>query len=324
MKRITALFLAILISLSTVSAVSEENYEDALDYIFADSQKLDYEHITRLDCFVAIMRIIGFNERTAYTYTHLTSYDENPYLDVGGSGYGYVIAGDFPYNITNGVAHRYFAPYRNVTIKECLAFMLRCLEDDKNVLWENTIEDSVSHGLISVEEAEEYGENKLLDKKLFHELLCRFLKQNRALYCEMDESGNDEVKHADGTDMTYLDWVRKCKEKGLPSKPWPAMKNDASEYEPIEVYSCPEGYVPMEKLEEIGKVWFFESGIWVYKELHKDVVYQTVVENYNFIVKYNGQYYINEEKYNAIAKELTSGKTPETLRFADDWEWAEE
>jgi len=48
------------------------------------------------------------------------------------------------------------------------------------------------------------------------------------------------------------------------------------------------------------------------------------VENYNFIVKYNGQYYINEEKYNAIAKELASGKTPETLSFADDHEWAEE
>ena len=222
MKRIIALFLAILISLSTVAASSKEKYEDALDYLLGNSQKLDYENITRLDCLVAIMRIIGFNERCAYTYTDLSMYDEPPYYDVGGSGYGYVIGGTYEYGITNGVAQRYFAPYRSVTVKECLAFMLRCLEE--NVLWENTMEDAVAYGLISAEEREKYGENKLLDEELFRKFLCCFLDKNRALYCYMDENGNDEAKRDDNNIMTYLDWVEKCRDKGVPAKPWPGME----------------------------------------------------------------------------------------------------
>ena len=180
MKKIIALFLAILVSVSTIASASDGKYENALNYVFGDSQKLDYENISRLDCIVAIMRIIGFNERCAYKYSDLSTYDEPPYNDVGGSGYGYVIGGDYGYNVTNGVAHGCFAPYRSVTVKECLAFMLRCLEE--NVIWENTMEDAVKRGLVSEEEAEGYGEDKLLDEALFHKLLCRFLDKNRVLY----------------------------------------------------------------------------------------------------------------------------------------------
>lgn len=327
MKRISVLILAVLILASSVSATSDTRYETAVDGIVGDAGKLEYESISRLDCLIAIMRVIGFDDRAAYNYSTLSTYDELPYFDVkiGDISGGYVIAADYGYNITNGVAHGYFAPYRSVTLKECLAFMLRCVEDSENVLWENIIQDSVKHGFLSPEEAETLDETQVLDEKLFRELLRRLLDEKRYLYCETTDKSTyaDEIKTDVEGEMSYLEWYEICQKEDVPPKPWPLMEVDADLYNPLEVYSRPVNYVPINKLDGIAEYWFFETGIWIYKELHKDVVYLTDVRNYNFIVRYDGEYYINENKYNAIVEKIKSNDLSEMISFEDDNSWRE-
>ena len=52
-------------------------------------------------------------------------------------------------------------------------------------------------------------------------------------------------------------------------------------------------------------------------------MYLTDVRDYNFIVRYDGEYYINENKYNAIVEKIKSNDLSEMISFEDDNSWRE-
>ncbi len=203
MKKIcVALIILNLIACFAVSA-SENTENDACNdailsiapYLFDGAG----QEITRGDGISAIMRLIGVDGKTAGEYAR-SCYDQPVFFDQGASDAdGYIIIAKFA-EVALGVDDycsgiNNFAPNRNMTVKECLAFMLRCLTDSKSLPWDNTVEDSVKFGLLTKEESEAYAPDSALTYEQFYTFLSRMLNMDRYLYWQ-DESEKTTAGHA--------------------------------------------------------------------------------------------------------------------------------
>lgn len=171
--------------------------------------------IKRGDCIATIMRVIGVDTNTANRYANAV-YDQPVFLDIGIDDIndGYIIIAKFA-DVATGVdiyqfGANNFAPHKNVTVKECLAFMLRCLTDSKLVLWDSIMEDSVKMGLLQENELTYYVADQPLRNNQFYTLLCRMLNKNRYLYWPTEELLNGYAKSMQ-VDVTksikYIDWL---------------------------------------------------------------------------------------------------------------------
>lgn len=200
----------------SVNQQIDDAIEDVTSYITDDNAA-----ISRSDCVTTIMKIIGLDKDTADRYGR-AGYDQPVFLDVGiaetGANTGYIYMAKFT-GIAIGVSSndRYitnFEPHRNVTIKECLTYMLRCLKDQKTIEWDNIVDDAEEIGLLNKEEITSLNFNEDLSGDYFKKLLSRMFNMNRYLYWPIEEPNNrysKEEKIDQTNSMSYIDWFLELK-----------------------------------------------------------------------------------------------------------------
>ena len=169
--------------------------------------------VKRIDCICAIMRSIGTTEKMNYHYKYEFKSDDEIIGDVSvweiqKAGYAIVA---YLGAIAFGVKDKQFEPDRDTTVKECLAFMLRCLKDSKDVLWNNIFDDALNEGLITKEEFDVYDDDTYLKTDMFNTLIERFINKTRYKYIDKKDGCYNIYKFYKQTDtsdkMTYYEWL---------------------------------------------------------------------------------------------------------------------
>lgn len=214
--------LAIMISFSfctnySVNAsvhVDDNRYNDVIKSIapyIADND----ERISRGDCVASVMRLVGIDKDTAEMYADM-DFAQPVFYDIGDDylNAGYIILAKFS-NVATGVNLDTqnignFEPNRDVTTKECLAFMLRCLKNSTSVEWENIISDAEKVGLLQSDEVQNLNDDEVLMGSTFKTLLERMLNMNRYLYWPTEEPQPGHAKSMQidtSKSIKYVDWI---------------------------------------------------------------------------------------------------------------------
>ena len=180
------------------------------------------ESIKRGDCIATIMKVIGVDQDTADRYANACYYQPVfSDLEYDNVNSGYIILAKFG-GVAIGIqSNEYdtihdFEPKNDVTLKECLAFMLRCLHDTKNISWNDVLSQANEFGLLNDEEYNIIQEDDLLTDEMFKTLLSRMLVKKRYLYWPIDDPPDGTAKsiQMDQTDsIQYIDWILEKKNK---------------------------------------------------------------------------------------------------------------
>ncbi len=182
--------------------VNDSNIKNPNIYDILDENILNEESITRSNCISSIMKLIGVSEDDAYIFEN--SYFEYPiFSDVRDHevGNGYMLVAGYA-NIAVGEEKGdefYFYPSRNVSIEECIAFIVRCL--DKSVLnIDETYLYAKEIGL--VKKTDEFYQNRKWSISVsdFCVLLNRMLYEKRGMYFE-----NGQMLYNDIDTKRYID-----------------------------------------------------------------------------------------------------------------------
>lgn len=188
----------------------------------------DSNTVSRKECIVAIMRLIGvtdedinsLNGADLYTFADTKSYSYEGCAYVGKIAYGEECIVDYPtYRTTHSGKNIdfFFFPERAVTIRETLTFIIRCLEDTKDFNDVLLIETAKKYNLIEIEEGiEGYLDNKI-NQEDFSVLLGRMLELKKYKYY-IRENGVFEMKgNVDkNRSTTYYEFLMECREKAKP------------------------------------------------------------------------------------------------------------
>lgn len=227
-------FLSVILLLSmliTVSVCAEESDADTITYddVFnVITKHIDEgEYVSRGECIISIMKLVGLIEEIAEDQYGTTFYAPPfaDYEDVDDYVYGYAISARQcgilkGYSKGNSYRVTYIMSEKDVTIKECLTFMLRCLKDPKTVEWDNIMSDALECGLITVDEAAAYQETDPLKKEEFFELIRRMLNKNRFFYIEYYNVVNGKMggfleKYDKTNGIKYFEYLGQLLEMGL-------------------------------------------------------------------------------------------------------------
>lgn len=174
--------------------------------------------ITREECLVAIMRVIGvtdekiekLNGADLVSFADTESFSYFGCACLSGIAYGEECVVDYPTERTSHTLKNtdfFFFPERAITTKECLAFMIRCLQSDKTD-FDLTLEKAKDLGLINDKDDFIQNPNSIISQDDFFVLLGRMLQQKRYKYYARENNrfnmnGNiDEEKS-----MTYLEFL---------------------------------------------------------------------------------------------------------------------
>lgn len=174
--------------------------------------------IKRADCITTIMKLIGVDEDDAYKQAWWVARFQSEFDDIGIDEYnaqkGYIIIAKLCH-VAVGITHEKhiiasFEPGRDITIKECLTAMLRCLMAYDTVEWDSIVAQAEEIGLLTSDEAQSLNVNEALTGGMFKTLLERMLNMKRYLYWPDDPNKQYYERHA-GIDETgsikYIDWV---------------------------------------------------------------------------------------------------------------------
>lgn len=224
MKKLVSIVVAImyLLGMTNVcadnSAVSETKDMLIRLNVLNESGFSDPDIITREECLVAIMRVIGvtdeeiekLNGADVISFADTESFSYFGCAWLGGIAYGEECVVEY---LTERTAHTlkntdfFFFPERAVTTKECLAFMIRCLQSDKTD-FDLTLEKARDNGLIN--DKDDFIENpdSAISRDDFLVLLGRMLQQRRYKYYSRENSsfrmdGNIDEERS----MTYLEFL---------------------------------------------------------------------------------------------------------------------
>ncbi|MBE7020877.1 MAG: hypothetical protein E7411_05565 [Ruminococcaceae bacterium] len=174
--------------------------------------------VTRKECLIAIMRCIGLTDQiislfngadyTAFVDTHPYSYYGCAYR--AKIAYGEECMVDYPTYRTSHTGKNtdiFFFPERNVSVKETLAFMVRCLISDE-LEYDGTIEKAKAYELIYEYDNFVNDENAFISPESFLILINRFVHQGRYKYYDKIEQHYDMNGCIDEErSMTYLEFL---------------------------------------------------------------------------------------------------------------------
>ena len=188
--------LVVVISLNILlvfMAFSPKSYEtkqmpDVIKQIAPYITEDESSTVTRGNCITTIMKIVGIDKEVA-CWNATSEYDPPVFHDIerGDILVGYIVQAKF-INVATGTAvgvtgAKVFEQDREVTIKECLAFMLRCLDDTDKFAWNDIMERALEYGLLDEPDRSFYGAGgEKLTSKDFAKLLSRMLNSKRYLY----------------------------------------------------------------------------------------------------------------------------------------------
>lgn len=220
MKKIIILIIILFIFFLNFNAFASEETEDSIYTLIISSiapNIMENSNISRGDCVATIMKLIGVDKDTAEIYAGMNFHNHVFYdMREDDLNRGYIVLAKFS-NIAFGVNTDTrnignFEPKRDVTTKECLTFMLRCLKDSNSVSWENVMTDSVQIGLLQKDELDSFVADAPLLNKDFYTLLSRMLNMNRYLYWPTEEpqAGHAKSMKIDTSgSIKYIDWLDK-------------------------------------------------------------------------------------------------------------------
>lgn len=226
LKRMFMIMILLYVSVNFVTITAhckEDQYYEIVKTIAPYAVDEEDKTISREACLVSIMKAIGVDKESIEMMVQIDPVvpwfsDTTDFNNYENLGYIYLARRNF---VTLGVDYNWsykdkeyllinnnFAPKRQVTIKETLTFMLRCLTDHNLLLWDNVIRDSIKFGLIQENEIDYYVQDSLLKDSQFYTLLCRMLDKKVYLYCTMDDHNRSiEINKSDN--IRYIDWFLK-------------------------------------------------------------------------------------------------------------------
>ena len=182
------------------------------------------DNLSRGLCVSSIMRVIGVDEKSAFRVDDAL-YESFPYHDEDlmppvsayvrlskrciSTGYSnlprsYVSLGIIDPDDTETAEYDYFLPNKDVTIKECLTFMLRCIKKREDVKWDSVMDDSVSVGFLTADERERIDEDAPITKGQFSRVLSRLFGMKRYLYYVPDET-DEMFEYDENRSISYAD-----------------------------------------------------------------------------------------------------------------------
>lgn len=220
-----------------VRAVETMEKETLNKYNLIDEGFESPNTVTRFECLAAVMKAAGVNEDIndrakflLYASSYHSTFNENAYFDgseiytdpvlrsefsakyVGKWGY---VDLAFNHGIAKGEmlnGQRCFFFDRFVTAKEAVTFMLRCIEDSTDILWDEVYLKAKERGLIKESDVFYNDEAHFITPDEFCVLLYRFLNQQRYIYfidSFFDSNGMaiEFIQRDEERSMTYLEYL---------------------------------------------------------------------------------------------------------------------
>lgn len=141
--------------------------------------------VSREECITAIMRVIGVTDEMIKEFQleePCAFADADVYTYMGYARTGKIAYGEECIIDAQNNEDCFFFPQRAVTVKEVLAFMNRCLDDEQEADFNSTLDVAIRHGLLSAEEELMQNPNDYINPDDFCLLLSRMLKQKRYKY----------------------------------------------------------------------------------------------------------------------------------------------
>ncbi|MBU5451520.1 hypothetical protein [Acetivibrio sp. MSJd-27] len=227
MKKVIAIFLlamwlsgVIIVHADHGNISKEENILIELN-IVDEGYFSNFNTVTREECLVAIMRVIGVTDKEVDLLNgadFVAFEDTYPYSYFGCAyrakiAYGEECIVDYPTYRTSHTHKNtdfFFFPQRAVTVKETIAFMVRCLEDlDASIDLNTTLKKAVEYGLIDDEDALIQNPDSEISQKDFYILIERFLQQRRYKFYQRENNvfrmeGNVDEKRS----ISYLNMLQ--------------------------------------------------------------------------------------------------------------------
>ena len=223
MKKLVTMLVLILYFIQVINVYASNSTDSELYYLLNNLNIVDEDFfvsktITREEALISIMRVIGATDEKieessgadliAFADTETYSYFGCAWLC--GIAYGEECVVDYPTDRTSHTLKNtdfFFFPERAVTIKECLAFMIRCLQSDKTD-FDLTLEKAKDIGLINDKDNFIRDPNSIIGQDDFFVLLGRMLQQKRYKYFAEENNriymcGNIDTEKS----MTYLEFL---------------------------------------------------------------------------------------------------------------------
>ena len=183
-------------------------------------------YINRKECIKGVMRVIGTTDEVANEWSNVSFY-EPIFSDMAEEDNGYVIfagvhriALGIPEVIVVVSNNKYYAnnfkPKNSAKVKDCVAFIMRCIEERENAEdCDKLFSDAEKMGLISKNDS--FYNDKYLYAYAYYNMLYRMLNEQRYYYVKeyVKEKDMDEgytifdlfTKDEEGK-MTYLEFLK--------------------------------------------------------------------------------------------------------------------
>lgn len=183
-------------------------------------------YINRKECIKGVMRVIGTTDEVANEWSNVSFY-EPIFSDMAEEDNGYVIfagvhriALGIPEVIAVVSNNKYYAnnfkPKNSAKVKDCVAFIMRCIEERENAEdCDKLFSDAEKMGLISKNDS--FYNDKYLYAYAYYKMLYRMLNEQRYYYVKeyVKEKDMDEgytifdlfTKDEEGK-MTYLEFLK--------------------------------------------------------------------------------------------------------------------
>ena len=183
-------------------------------------------YINRKECIKGVMRVIGTTDEVANKWCNVLFY-ESIFSDMAEEDNGYVIfagvhriALGIPEVIAVVSNNKYYAnnfkPKNSAKVKDCVAFIMRCIEERENAEdCDKLFSDAEKMGLISKNDS--FYNDKYLYAYAYYNMLYRMLNEQRYYYVKeyVKEKDMDEgytifdlfTKDEEGK-MTYLEFLK--------------------------------------------------------------------------------------------------------------------
>lgn len=183
-------------------------------------------YINRKECIKGVMRVIGTTDEVANEWSNVSFY-EHIFSDMAEEDNGYVIfagvhriALGIPEVIAVVSNNKYYAnnfkPKNSAKVKDCVAFIMRCIEERENAEdCDKLFSDAEKMGLISKNDS--FYNDKYLYAYAYYNMLYRMLNEQRYYYVKeyVKEKDMDEgytifdlfTKDEEGK-MTYLEFLK--------------------------------------------------------------------------------------------------------------------
>ena len=183
-------------------------------------------YINRKECIKGVMRVIGTTDEVANEWSNVSFY-EPIFSDMAEEDNGYVIfagvhriALGIPEVIAVVSNNKYYAnnfkPKNSAKVKDCVAFIMRCIEERENAEdCDKLFSDAEEIGLISKNDS--FYNDKYLYAYAYYNMLYRMLNEQRYYYVKeyVKEKDMDKgytifdlfTKDEEGK-MTYLEFLK--------------------------------------------------------------------------------------------------------------------